>query len=294
MAFLMPTATAAGLLPLGARPTRMTIGEVDLKLWQLGPRDGEPWILLHGMGSTALAWWAPLLPLRRDCHVLVPELSAHGGTASPGGGLGVAAGVELVLKLARRSFGERPVALGGISYGAWIAVRAALAAPRRVSRLILVAAAGYRDQDWERIGRMVNMETPADVDRYYEAMFVRTPLPLRLGRRAFLRIYTSAGVKHLLASTREADAFGGEELARLEPPVGLLWGEQDGLFRLPTARKMAAAIPRSHLEVVPGCGHGLQWERPRAFARAFGALRTSMNGSPATAPAGGRWTLRNT
>ena len=141
---LMRAATAAALLPLGARPVRYRLGEVDLKVWQLGPANGEPWILLHGMASTALSWLAPLTLLRRDCRVLVPELSAHGGTVCRHGGLGVADGAATTLQLARRVFGERPVNLGGISLGAWMAVRAALAEPARVARLVLLAAA-FRD-----------------------------------------------------------------------------------------------------------------------------------------------------
>lgn len=291
---LMPAATAATLLPLGARPVRRRLGAVDLKVWQAGPADGEPWILLHGMGSTAMSWRAPLALLRRDCRVLVPELSAHGGTACPGGGLGVAEGAAAVLELARSEFGERPVHLGGISLGAWIAVRAALAAPERVAGMVLVAAAGYRGQDWERISELVAIETLADVDRFYEVMFVRTPLLLRAGRRAFRSAYTSESVRYVLTTTEEADAYDDRELRRLRQPVGLIWGEADGLFELPAARRMAAAIPRSHLVVLPECAHGLQWERPRRFAQAFRDLQVSMGGQIAAATTEGRWKLRNT
>ena len=291
---LMPTATAAGLLPLGARPVRRRLGEVDLKVWQAGPEDGEPWVLLHGLASTALSWRAPLALLRRDCRVLVPELSAHGGTVAPGDGLGVRDGVATVLELARETFGDRPVRLGGISLGAWIAVRAALEEPDRVAGLVLVAAAGYREQDWQRISDLVEIESLDDVERFYRVMFVRTPWALRIGRRAFRSAYSSSSVRHVLGSTEEADAYGDAELAGLTQPVGLIWGEADGLFQLPVARRMAEALPRSHLVVLPGCAHGLQWERPRLLAAAFRDLQTSMTGPPRAAPADGRWKLRNT
>ncbi len=291
---LMSTATAAALRPLGARPVRRRLGDVDLKVWQIGPADGEPWILLHGMGSTALSWRAPLSLLRRDCRVLVPELSAHGGTVCPAGGLGVSDGAAAILELAQSSFGDRPVNLGGISLGAWIAVRAALAAPDRVSRLVLAAAAGYRDQDWDRISRLVAIDTMEDVERFYRVMFVRTPLLLRIGRRVFRDAYTSASVKHVLTTTEPDDAYGDDDLARLHQPVGLIWGEADGLFELSVARKMAAAIPRSNLMVLPRCAHGLQWEQPRRLAEAFRHFQSSMSGPPRAAPADGRWELRNT
>ena len=125
-------------------------------------------------------------------------------------------------------------------------------------------------------------------------MFVRTPLLLRAGRRPFRSAYSSTSVKSVLTATEEADAYGDDDLARLRQPVGLIWGEADGLFQLPVARKMAAAIPCSHLVVLPGCAHGLQWEKPRLLAAAFRDLQSSMTGPPLAAPADGRWSLRST
>ncbi len=286
-------ATAAALLPLGARATRRRLAGASLRVWQLGPPDGEPWILLHGLGSTAMSWRAPLARLRRDCYILVPELSALGGSSCPAGGLGVSDGVTALLELAASAFPGRRVNLGGISLGAWIAVRAALAEPGRFERLLLVAAAGYRRQDWERIARLVAIETLDDVDRFYRALFVRTPLVLRGARRAFRGAYSSPGVRHVLATTSEADVYDDDDLARLEQPVGLIWGEADGLFDLTAARRMAAAIRRSQLVVLPRCAHGLQWERPRELARAVRRLQSSLD-RPASAPTEGRWRLRNT
>ena len=133
----------------------------------------------------------------------------------------------------------------------------------------------------------MSIESLADVDRFYRVMFVRTPLLLRAGRRAFRAAYTSASVRRVLTTTQEVDAYDDDELAGLRQPVGLIWGEADGLFQLPEARRMAAAIPRSHLVVLPGCAHGLQWERPRLLAAAFRDLQSSITGPPQAAPEAG-------
>ncbi len=283
----MPLATSAVLRGLGARPFELASGAARLRVWELGPEDGEPWILLHGLGSTGLSWRAPLARLKADCRLLVPELTEHGGSRCPDGGLNVRQGVAAVHELAAARCAGRPAGLAGISLGGWIAVRAALARPELFSRLILVAAAGYRDQDWERVARLVTIRDAGDLERFFGALFVRTPLALRLAKPLFRAAYQAPAVRHVLHSTAEADAFTAADLARLELPVGLVWGERDGLFPLAVGEAMAAALPRSRLSVLPRCAHGVQWEQPRLLAAEIDRLRGDLltAAEPAAAPA---------
>ncbi|HZI64164.1 MAG TPA: hypothetical protein VFE44_05240, partial [Thermoanaerobaculia bacterium] len=65
--------TILGMRLLGARPARRTVDGAELIYWKLGPQDGEPWVLLHGLAATSISWAPALRVLRRDCRVLVPE-----------------------------------------------------------------------------------------------------------------------------------------------------------------------------------------------------------------------------
>ncbi len=261
---------------LGARRARLSLPPVSLVYYRVGAKDGEPWVFLHGLGSIGSTWSPVVRALRRSCRILVPELSALGGTEAPDGGLGIRQGAEVVARLIEREWGGRPATVAGLSLGGWMAVRLALARPDLVSRLVLIDSAGYRDQDWERIERLVTVGDLAAVDRLYEALFVKAPWLLRVSRGTFLKAYTSPGVRKILSQTEEADAFDDHDLARLAMPVAILWGEQDGLFDLETAKAMAAAtaaIPGSTLTVIPGCGHALHLECPRRLVEALEAIR---------------------
>ncbi|HEY7213622.1 MAG TPA: alpha/beta hydrolase [Thermoanaerobaculia bacterium] len=282
LARLFLLATALYLRLLGARRKRLRKGALTLVYYDVGPRDGEPWVLLHGLGSVAAGWSPVMRALRRSCRLLVPELSALGGTECPGGGLDMRQGVEILTELTEREFGRRPVTVAGLSLGGWMAARLALAHPERVSRLVLIDAGGYHDQDWGRIQSLVTIEDLAGVDRLYQALFVRVPWLMRVSRAAFLKAYTSPGVKLVLSRLSEADTFGDADLARLPMPAALIWGEGDGIFAVETARAMAAALPRPHLDVLPGCGHALHLECPRALIRALQRFRraTSAEESP--------------
>lgn len=260
-------------LALGARRTRLSLPPVSLVYYRLGAKGGEPWVFLHGLGSLGSTWSPVVRALRRSCRILVPELSALGGTEAPDGALSIRQGAEVVARLIEREWGGRPATVAGLSLGGWMAVRLALARPDLVSRLVLIDAAGYRDQDWEKIQRLVTVDDLAAVDRLYKALFVNAPWLLRVSRGAFLKAYTSPGVRKIVSQTEEADAFGHRDLASLAMPVAIVWGEHDGLFDLKTAKVMAAAVPGSTLTVIPGCGHALHLECPRRLIEALQAVR---------------------
>lgn len=266
--------TAAVLRALGARRVKLRVGETVLLASEIGPRDAEPWVLLHGLGSTSLAWSRVLRSLRHEVRFLVPELSALGGTVTPGDGLDVAAGVEAVEALIDWWAPDRPVTLAGISLGGWMAVRLTLARPDLVDRLILIDAGGYRDQDWDRIQELTDVSTLAHVKRLYGALFHRTPFVLAMSQHGFLQAYSSRAVKSILESTTEDHAYGPEELSTIEQPTLLVWGEHDGLFRIEVARAMARSLRHARL-VTLDAGHAVHWEKPREMIEAIERFRRS-------------------
>lgn len=270
---LLSLASRLGLRLAGATRHRLRLGEVTLSYARAGRRDGEPWVLLHGLGSVGVSWSPVVRALRRECRLLVPEMSALGGSQAPGDALGIQDGAQAVARLIETELGGRPATVAGLSLGGWMAVRLALARPELVARLVLIDAGGYRDQDWEKIQYLVTVDDMAGVDRIYRALFVRVPWSFRRGRKTFLEAYTSPSVRTVLENTREEDTYDDRDLARLDMPAAVIWGEHDGIFPLATGRAMAAALPQGRLEVLPDCGHGVHWECPAALVAALQRFR---------------------
>lgn len=270
-------ATAAALTARGLRASIVhTSDGWEVKCWKGGNPTGEPWLLLHGLGATA-ATYLPLLPqLQGDCSLVLPELSTLGGSRGPAAALAIPQATRALAELIEQQCSGRPATVCGISLGGWIAVRLALSRPDLVARLLLVVPGGYREQDWERIGRMVRVETYRDSAAIWRALFVRPPFLLRLGRPFLYLAYRSSAVKAALATLREEDAFGDAELATLKMPVGLVWGAQDRLFLSEAGQRMARAIPRSRFTAIAEAGHGVQWERPREFFEAVRNFRRDL------------------
>jgi len=253
--------SGAAVRLFGGTRVRRSVAGVDLTFHRLGRPTGEPWVLLHGLGSTAASWMPWFSELRGTCNMILPELSELGGTSGPSAGLNPHQGASLVASLIDAELGGRPATIVGTSLGGWMAILLTLARPDLVERLILIDAGGYRDQDWAQIQRVMTVNHPRDVDDLYGALFSRPPAILRLSRWAFFRTYTSDAVRSILDSTREEHAFGDEELARIAAPAALIWGEHDGIFSVDAGRSMARAMPRAIFYPVPECGHVAHWEK---------------------------------
>lgn len=261
---------------LGFRTSVVPFGPWRIRVHRGGRSDGEPWLLLHGLGATSGTWLPLIRRLRGECRFVLPELSRLGGSRGPRPALSVPEGAGLVDQLMATDFASCHATVCGISLGGWMAVRAAAAAPERYARLLLVVPGGYRDQDWERIGRMVRVARYQDTEAMWRALFVSPPWWLRRARPIFYLSYRSPEVAEVLATVREEDAFGDEELARLDLPVGLIWGARDELFRLEVGERMAEALPHGRLWSLTGAAHALQWERPADFVAAVRTFRAEM------------------
>lgn len=262
----------AALRASGARSFRFVSGEAELICWELGPRGGEPWVLLHGLGAIAAGWLPLARALKRDCRMIIPELSMLGGSRVPDGGLAVGDGLPVLTALLEHRFPGQRVTLAGNSLGGWLAMRLALATPDRVERLLLVAPGGYREQDWERIERLIRVRDLDGAARVVAAMFLSPPLPRPLMARAFRAAFTSPAVLGPLDKLCEEDTVDAEDLARLELPVALVWGERDGVFEVRTAECMAAALPQPYLYRLPAA-HVVLWDRPSHMVGAVADFR---------------------
>jgi pimeloyl-ACP methyl ester carboxylesterase len=270
---LLALVTHVWLTLLGYRRTRRKLGEWSLVFYRKGrrgePAVGEPRVLLHGLGSNALSWSPVARHLASRSRVLIPELSRIGGTRGPRAALDVAEGAKVVAELLRRELAGEPATIVGLSLGGWMAMRLALAEPALVSRLVLIDAGGYRDQDWEAIRSLVTVRSEADVERLYGALFHRVPLLFRLSRTTFRRVFQSPVVTGILEHLVDDDLFGPEEIARLQVPVAVIWGEQDGVFSEAVGRQIARHAREGAFYLVSDVGHGLHWEAPRRLVEAM-------------------------
>ena len=235
-----------------------------------GPRDDpQPIVLLHGTSASLHTWdgWATVL---RDKHrVIRVDMPGFGLTGpTPDGNYQMPLYSHFVVALMDTLKVQRAV-LAGNSLGAYVAWKTAVDYPDRVSKLILVDAAGYAftpasvpvgfklAQIQMLSGLMSNILprsviesslrnvygdpskiTPELVDRYYE-------LALRAGNRKSL-------------AARFAQNKPGEfesQIPQIKQPTLILWGGLDRLIPPENAQKFHYDIAGSSLVMFDTLGH---------------------------------------
>ena len=248
-----------------------------------GPRDDpEPIVLLHGTSSSLHTWdgWAQVLKEKhRVIRVDLPGFGLTGPTQD--GNYQMPVYSHFVTSLMDTLQVKRAV-LAGNSLGGYVAWKTAVDYPDRVSKLILVDAAGYATtaasvpigfklaQIPMLSGLMANILprqviesslrnvygdpskiTTELIDRYYE-------LTLRSGNR-----------KSLAArfSQNKAGEFEAQ-IARIQQPTLVIWGSLDRLIPPENAEKFHRDIANSEVVMFDNLGHVGHEEDPAATVAA--------------------------
>ncbi len=233
----------------------------------------ETLVLLHGFGGTRRTWdrvIAQLDPQRYRPQAL--DLPGHGESSSLERPITFERSVEEVLRVAPERF-----VLCGYSMGGRIALHAALAAPERVQRLVLVSStAGIEDAAERRDRRLADGQLAERLESRPFEEFIESwrmqplfadelPQVSALARDDHRRNRPEALAASLRGVGTGEMAPLWDRLGELTMPVQFVVGERDAKFRA-LASRMRELVPQAELDVVPG-GHGVPLESPLALAQ---------------------------
>ncbi len=241
-----------------------TITGVRVRYVDVG--SGSPVVLLHGFASS-LETWDPVIPelVRHGHRVLALDLKGFGWSDRPEGDYSPLAEARLVFALMdARHIGR--AALVGHSWGAGIALAAALDAPARITKLALYDAWAYEEQLpalflWARASGVGEAIFGAFYDQrvdekleaaFYDPRFLTEEL-VEAVERAFDRPGTLAAALAAVRGQRYAEVEG--RYATIDIPAILLWGREDVVSTLAVAERLSHDLPRSRLVIYPRCGH---------------------------------------
>ncbi|HEX8506683.1 MAG TPA: alpha/beta hydrolase [Hymenobacter sp.] len=249
-----------------------------------GDRSAEVLLFVHGMGSGIPSWRKNMDVLKKHYRCLALDLPGHGYSTKGDFPYTVTFYADTVLAFLDK-LGVGPVTLVGHSLGGQTAIVAALKAPDRIERLVLVSPAGI--EPYTSLEKQMLINLAGGVVASGNA-FTHNQLNFMIG---FQNNQQEAGdlLKRLAFFKDDAAVFGKTMLRSVEgmllesvnhvltdvkQPALMLIGQEDKVSPYQYLRgqeyaelvaREAVKLPRGKLVVVPRCGHFVQYQRPEVF-----------------------------
>jgi pimeloyl-ACP methyl ester carboxylesterase len=238
--------------------------------------NGEPLLLIHGLGYDRRGWGPLTALLANDFQVVLFDNRGVGESDVPAGPYAVtqmAADAVAVLDAA----GIDRAHVLGVSLGGYIAQEVALTYPNRVRKLVLgsTAPGGTRSYPMppagvEAFGRFPTMEREAGLRLMVESSLgahgvrERPELLAEIFAYRLERAPTPAGWQAQAFAGATFDAF--DRVPRIAAPTLVVHGGADTVVDPRNAELLVELIPDAHAEVVPERGHLVHWQEPELLA----------------------------
>ena len=234
-----------------------------------------PVLLLHGLGGSASSM-APLVPALVPLapRVVLLELPGHGRSPDPAAGpLSAREYGAVVIACAEelsREHGGGKVVLVGNSLGGALALFTGHERPDLCAGVVGLNPAGAELSD-EAVNGLPRSfsDVNAGAAQMARLLFHKTPWPFWLVARDFARHWGTPTVQRILDDARKGNdrSLGIEVLTDLHVPVLIVWGTDDRLLPLRSVDDFAR-IEGARVQLLHGCGHIPQLERPAATRHA--------------------------
>lgn len=181
--------------------------------------------------------------------------------------------------------------LMGNSLGGATVLALAARMPKRVQGVVALNSAGIQvdgvrsvQEELAEGHNLFEVRTRQDYARLGERLFSR---PMKIPRVVethlfreqhkrvdwHLRVAADLAESPIVSSGPGWSSF--VDLPSIRVPTLVLWGQDDTLFPVAHARKVADVVPGAKLELLPGVGHCAHLESPKALAASFRAFAVS-------------------
>jgi pimeloyl-ACP methyl ester carboxylesterase len=224
-----------------------------------GPKTAPPLVLLHGYMATLTMWWPNIAAFSGDYRVYAIDIMGQPSKSRPSEPIGSVADFASWLTATLDALELDRVFLVGMSFGGWLALNYAVAAPQRVRKLVLLSPGGLLPMVRQFTVRgmiMVWFPTRVTVNSFFRW--------LGFTDRAYANLLdlVCLGLKHCrmpIETARVMPALVSDEALRMmKVPTLLLIGDHevisDPARALERARRL---IPDFEGELVAGCRHDM-------------------------------------
>jgi pimeloyl-ACP methyl ester carboxylesterase len=233
------------------------VNGIDMYIERRG--DGTPLLLLHGGGGAGVNWRLIFDSPPDGYELIVPDLRGHGRSTNPAFAVTFRQlALDVLAVLDCLSVGRFKAI--GMSMGAKTLLHLATLQPERVEAMVLVSGTPYFPEATRAFMRTAAAATHTEKEwEHMRQWHVQGDEQIR----------ALWDLPYQFANDYDDMSFTAPRLGRIQAHTLIVHGDRDPLYPVTLAAEMHAAIPGSHLWIIPNGGHGpIFGEMAQPFARA--------------------------
>jgi pimeloyl-ACP methyl ester carboxylesterase len=261
---------------------QIEVDGIPINYVDVGSGDEDPVVLVHGLGGQWQNWLENIPRLAQERRVLALDLPGFGLTPEPSDREISIPGYGRWVDAFCEQLGLGEVDMVGNSMGGFVVAEVAIQFRQRVSRLVLVSAAGITSADAFQapiltFGRVASALATNTAARHRQtasrplgrhvalALVARHPRLLKADL-AYEGFFKGAGKDGFDAALRAClDYDFRDRLPDVKVPTLIVWGEKDSIIPVRDADEFERLIEDSRKVVMKDTGHIPMAERPQAF-----------------------------
>lgn len=238
---------------------------LHLSYAEQGENWGTPIILLPGIADSWRIFEPLFAELPDSVHAFALSQRGHGDSDRPATGYRTRDFVE-DLRLFMDALQIQKAIIIGASSGGFVARSFAATYPERTAGLVLLGSPAMLTGRPNPFADLKDPIEPGFVKSFVESVLSRAAPAEALASMIAENLKAPA---HVWAETSNGlfeETFPGE-LAKIQVPTLIVWGEQDPIIKNEDQLALAEAIKGAKLISHPRSGHMLYWEEPDLIAR---------------------------
>ncbi|MFL0811219.1 MAG: alpha/beta hydrolase [Agarilytica sp.] len=252
-------------------------------------------LLVHGLGASGMRDWLNVVPsLEHDYRVVMLDLPGFASSSTPAGKYSPSNYARVLAEVKTYISPHEKIRVIGHSMGGAVTLRYAADFPDDVSSIVLVDAAGIL----ERTAFIKHNASLPDILEYSPGKLNQIVNNTKdFGHNLVEVVNTFPDVTRLLVTDSAwAKVFGNrgninaafalikedfsDALHKVKIPVGILWGEDDGVAPLRTGKVLDRQLENASLVVIPGAKHVPMKSHPEQFNAYLKQLIETPNQTP--------------